>query len=438
VGEIHLDHCRVTYTKDRFDRTDPAWDDMLDVVRGQGPLRPDKAEQAGYGSNESPLFKLFQAFRRSTPKPKVAGCYARLLIVPDNDRAEDMVKKFHDGDASYQSDAKWWDLVQEADNQLLTPSPAPASTTATDGSTGVPATLQGFGVANASSAPSAPPMAVTPASPEMPIASLSGEYRSDSTNQRWDVRALEVLETHPLLCDSKPWTLRAQPNGVHEYLVNIHHPVFASATMTPLDSLLAELAHSAMDFLRGTGTTAATFGIVLAELRSRYAGLHALNPVTLGNEARRIMLEIAATVPRNIDSTDAASLFSDLPTADQEAIIQKMATRAAGTPQTIIANGRFLEYAPPRIICDFFSAHPELFLDGKCWDDGYETIDYGLVLATQEARAQVVRHYESLLADAVWLASQDSPDLSEASRARLLRAQLALELLTPNDGEPAT
>jgi len=25
VGEIHLDHCRVTYTKDRFDRTDPAW-----------------------------------------------------------------------------------------------------------------------------------------------------------------------------------------------------------------------------------------------------------------------------------------------------------------------------------------------------------------------------------------------------------------------------
>jgi len=29
VGEIHLDHCRVTYTNDRFDRNDPVWDEML-------------------------------------------------------------------------------------------------------------------------------------------------------------------------------------------------------------------------------------------------------------------------------------------------------------------------------------------------------------------------------------------------------------------------
>src|SRR5207253_8143499 len=41
VGEIHLDHCRVTYTKDRFDRNDPAWEEMANIVRGSGPLRPD-------------------------------------------------------------------------------------------------------------------------------------------------------------------------------------------------------------------------------------------------------------------------------------------------------------------------------------------------------------------------------------------------------------
>ena len=43
VGEIHLDHCRVHYTKDRFERSDPAWQEMVRVVRGDGPLRPDKA-----------------------------------------------------------------------------------------------------------------------------------------------------------------------------------------------------------------------------------------------------------------------------------------------------------------------------------------------------------------------------------------------------------
>ena len=115
VGEVHLDHCRVTYTKDRFDRNDPAWEDMLRIVRGEGPLRPDKARELGFGPNDSPLFQLFQAFRRSSPKPKVAGAWGRLLIVRDNDLAEQMAKRFHAGDPEYQDDIKWWTLVEEED-----------------------------------------------------------------------------------------------------------------------------------------------------------------------------------------------------------------------------------------------------------------------------------------------------------------------------------
>ncbi len=207
VGELHLDHCRVTYTKDRFDRTDPAWEDMARAVRGDGPLRPDKAEEAGFGGNNSPLFKLFQVFRRSSPKPKVAGCYARLLLVPDNERAEEMAKKFHEGDPGFQTDAKWWELVEEADRQLLTPPGAGGA-----GGAGAGGGLEGFGpnppAGGAGPAPAAPP--APPPSPETPIASLGGEYRSDSTNQRWDVQALEVLDSHPVLAATqKPWSLRA-------------------------------------------------------------------------------------------------------------------------------------------------------------------------------------------------------------------------------------
>ena len=161
VGEIHLDHCRVTYTKDRFDRTDPAWEDMVRVVRGEGPLRPDKAAGAGFGPNYSPLFKLFQLFRRSTPKPKVALCYARLLIVPDNDRAEEMVKKFHEGDPAYQTDAKWWELVEEADRQLLLS--LGTGPGATGGSTPGPGdTLDGFGPAPTNGGAPAPSRPLRP------------------------------------------------------------------------------------------------------------------------------------------------------------------------------------------------------------------------------------------------------------------------------------
>jgi hypothetical protein len=429
VGEIHLDHCRVTYTKDRFDRNDPAWEEMVRVVRGEGPLRPDKASELGFGPNDTPLFRLFQVFRRSSPKPKVAGCYAKLLIVPDNDRAEEMGRRFQDGESQYQTDNKWWELVEEADTQLLVgggPGPgAPPTPGPDDG-------LEGFGPPN-DPAPTAPvpssPVAPTPL--ESPIASLSGQYRSDSTSLRWDIQAVAVEQSHPALDGGQPWNLTRRADGVDRFVVNTNHPVFASATLTPLDALLVELTWAAMDFQRGTQGNV-RFSSVLAELRLRYCRVHALDPIALATEARQVLAGIAATLGSSITPQDAPALFGDLPTSDQEAILQKMASRSAGNPQVVIGSGRFLEYAPPRVIHDFVSSHPELFFDGKCWEDAYGTLDYGVPSATQQAQARVLSYYESLLADAVWIADQDTADISETDRSRLLSAQLAIELLAPS------
>jgi Histidine kinase-, DNA gyrase B-, and HSP90-like ATPase len=438
VGEIHLDHCRVTYTKDRFDRNDPAWDEMVRLIRGEGPLRPDKASELGFGPNDTPLFKLFQVFRRSSPKPRVAGCYAKLLIVPDNDRAEEMGRRFHDGDAHYQSDGKWWELVEEADRQLLVGGGGGASPSAAP-SPGPTDTLDGFGpphTALPGSPSSSDPPSQLPA--ETPVASLSGQFRSDSTSMRWNVHAYEVEESHPSLAGTaKPWHLTKQSDGIDKFVVNVRHPVFASATMTPLDALLAELSWSMMDFQRGSQGTA-TFASALTELRLRYAGVHALDPVTLATESRQVLASIAGTLAQTISAQDAITLFADLPRADQEAILQRMASRSTGNPQTVIGQGRFLEYAPPHVVRDFVASHPELFFDGKCWDDAYGTLDYGVASATQEAQARVLKHYEALIADAVWIADQETADLSDMERARLLRAQLAIDLLSPTATEATT
>ena len=51
--------------------------------------------------------------------------------------------------------------------------------------------------------------------------------------------------------------------------------------------------------------------------------------------------------------------------------------------------------------------------------------------ANEIAQAHVVRRYSSLLADAVWVANQDPGDLANLDRARLLRVQTAVELLSP-------
>ena len=66
VGEIHLDHCRVSYTKNRFERDDPSWNEMVRIVRGDGPLRPVAAKKRGYEGNQSspiPALSGFSPFK---------------------------------------------------------------------------------------------------------------------------------------------------------------------------------------------------------------------------------------------------------------------------------------------------------------------------------------------------------------------------------------
>ena len=431
VGEIHLDHCRVHYTKDRFDRNDRAWEDMLKVVRGSGPLRPEKARDMGLSTNHSPLYRLFQVFRRSSPKPKIAGAWRKVLAVPDNDMAKEFAAKFHACEQAYELDTKWWELIEEEERKLLAgpPSPAPTPTAPTPPQgPGLP----GFGPG----APAPTPAPTPPPPPRSPIASLSRTYHSKATSQKWPLRAFKVESGDPALTSNKPWVLHALTNGPFDFLVDVSHPIFASATMTPLDGLLAELAWSAMDFVRSQ-EHAFTFASVLAELRDDYAKANALEAETLSNEARQTLTAIAVTLPQTVEPSDAPILFKELALEDQKAILTKMATRGATNPQAIIAAGRFLEFAPPRVISAFFSKHPELFLDGNCWDDPFAELDYQDATATEVARTQVLRRYESLLSDAVWLCEQDPADLAQASRPRLLRAMHALELLAPIGEEDA-
>ena len=430
IGEIHLDHCRVTYTKDRFDRNDPAWDEMVRIVRGDGPLRPDRARDLGFGPNTSPLFLLFQAFRRSSPKPRVAGAWARLLIVNDNSRAENMAKKFYDGDPDYMDDVKWWELIEEEDRSLLINTP-------NHGIKGQDGDLEDFTDTDSeqqtSSETETSDVSQEWVSPSrIQLALLSHEYRHDRSDQRWDVQAWQVGGSDPVLGDeTAPWRLKATASGTYEFFVNTAHEAFRSSTLTPLDALLAELAWSAMDFLRGQQSNM-SFGIILTDLRDRYAETTKLDPITLSGEAALTLSEMAKRVSEKLDAADGRALFDEFSPLEQEAVLQKMATRQLSNSQAEISAGKFLEYASRSSILRFFFRHPELFFDSRYWDINYSELDYGRQSVTEEAKEQLVRYYGSLISDAIWLADQDTDNLVEVQRTRLLRASLALELLAPS------
>lgn len=435
VGEIHLDHARVTYMKDRFDRTDPAWEEMVGIVRGQGPLQPQKAAALGFGANESPLFKLYQAFRRSSPKSRVAGGWADVLVVKENDRAEEMAKKYHEGLADYLLDTKWYELVVEEDNKLLTPpgrppAPPPGGGT-TEGGTGG-GNLGGFAGPSGATATGTPGASPAPATlRRKPIASLTREFRHDATGLRWDVRAFEVDATDPELgAASPPWSFRKLPDGTATFLLNRSHPIYRSSTMTDLDALLCELAYKAADFSRSSANPPA-FASILADLRDQYGESLKLDGAAILNSTEQLFRLIARTFAIGIVPLEANQLYTEIPSVDREAIQLRMAARSVPNPQQVVADARFLEYAPPRVLVDFIKTHPEHFFDSKCWEDPYATLDFMHPSATEEARKGVLAKYEALLADAVWLSEREAADIDAEMRERVIRASIALELLTP-------
>jgi hypothetical protein len=440
VGEIHIDHCRVSYTKDRFERDDPAWEEMVRVVRGEGPLLPQKAKALGYGANNSPLYRLFQAFRRSSPQGK-NGLWSRIFVVRDNDRAIEMAGKFQENDPEYLDDEKWWQLVEEQDNAVLG---APAPTTPGGPTPASPDIPPGFidGPAPAPAPPTEGPAGEPqtpeppPVAPRRPIFELTRKYVHPTYRVEYDVQGFVVAPNDPDLGSGHPWTLKLTDVATRTYafLVDITHDLYRSATMTPLDALLTELSYRTVEFLRDTAPDA-TFASILGDFRREYCVETRLDAGDIIVQAGNVLAQIAQSVPANIGDGAGGALYRELTEPEITYIGRKMVARGVTAPRDAIASGAFLAYAEPQTIRGFFSRHPELFLDGKYWDDAYAALDYGAPEVTGEARELLKARYDGYLADAVWLAGQSPADLERTGRDALIRATLSLKLLLPDTAE---
>ena len=431
VGEIHLDHCRVPYTKDRFVREDTAWREMVEIVRGTTPLRPEIAKAMGAGENNSPLCRLFQAFRRSNPHNRRAGGWNRILVVPDNERSKAMAKRFDAGENDYETDLKWWELIEEAEAEILQEESSPDTDTSEvlggededhspeasdNGSSATASTTEGSG-----SSPS-----------RTRLASLTQQYTDELTGQIYDVQAFAVEPGDSVLSGSScPWHIVKTTAGIWEFYVGTSAAAFRSMTLTPLDALLAELAWLISDYERGLQGVQTTFGAILTGLRLRYAKSSTLSPQDMIHESIARLVDIARSIVGRISTEDIRVFFDDLSPSHQESIRVNMASRGVTNPHGAIDDGRFLEYAPPGIISNFVRANPEMFFDGQYWDEGFTSLDFGSSAATDEARSGVLSYYGGLLSDAVWLAQQAPTDLEAMSRERLMRAFLATDLLAP-------
>ncbi|HEY0974612.1 MAG TPA: ATP-binding protein [Solimonas sp.] len=429
VGEIHIDHCRVSYTKDRFERDDPAWSEMVRVVRGEGPLRPIVAKQRGYTSNNSPLYQLYQTFRRSSPQGK-NGLWSRVLVVKDNDRAQQMANQFEEDDPDYLTDERWWQLVVEQDKEIL------GEKSSEEGDAPLPAGFVDEPPAGdpagrtTTMAPPQPKPKPPPPPVRRQIHELSRKYVHPTFRVEYEIQAYGVASNDPDLPAGLPWVLKLDDVATRTYgfLVDVSHDIFRSTTMTPLDGLLTELTCRTVDFLKGQAQDPSVAG-VLADFRRLYCLDSRLDPQEIVTLATSVLGDMARAVPSLIAAGKGEALFNELEAGERDSIARRMANRSVPDHRALIADGRFWDYANPESLRGLFGRHPELFMDGTYWNDAYSSIDFGSDAISEQTRQAVRSRYDAYLSDAVWLANQSPVDIERASRDVVIRACCSVRLL---------
>lgn len=120
VGEVHLDHVPVDFLKQDFQRSSPEWQRAMSYLRGDSSLQPT---QPGADKNRSPVFMLFQGYRR-VRRPGKHDMYMgywdasgpkRISREVEKELREKFAKKL----PGYYDDSEWWKLVEQADRPPL-------------------------------------------------------------------------------------------------------------------------------------------------------------------------------------------------------------------------------------------------------------------------------------------------------------------------------
>lgn len=422
IGEIHMDHCRVSYTKDKFDRDDPAWQEMVHAIKGRGPLRPELAKELGIGGQTEPLFKLFQAFRRSTPKPKVSGCWKRLLVLPENTKALEFARRFDAGDPAYQSDAEWYKVIQQEDDALQETPPDPNKPDKppgphqptdplddpTDGESPTPG-------------PDVPPK---PARRE--ATTLSGDYTDDVGHRTYKVMAYYVTsDAMPNGRSDEPLCFQRLASGVFEFLINIESSQYDSITFSPRSALIVSLAHVSSEQNRSE-TGDADFIKIHTGMRKKYCSDESLQLNDVLARARHEIDSVLSHLKTLITPERAREIFAGLGEYERTHVIVGMADKQ--TEEDVIGSRRFLDYAPSTLLVRLVRENAANFFNGRYWlptvgpDDSLNS--------TPELKDRILRRHLGFLEDAFWARSASLSDYESAEREYKIRVAMSISLMT--------
>jgi len=122
VGEVHLDHVPVDFLKQDFQRTSIEWADAMKILRGESSLQP---KQPNAEFNSSPMYKLYQGFRRVRDFGKrdmYMGFWDKsknAAVRISREVEQDYYKRLQEKEPGFYDDSEWWKLIEQSDNKPL-------------------------------------------------------------------------------------------------------------------------------------------------------------------------------------------------------------------------------------------------------------------------------------------------------------------------------
>lgn len=402
VGEVHLDHGYVFYTKHRFEREHSSWKQLLQVVRNNEPLINRK--RSGFiETNESPLGLLFRVFRRNSPLTQSKQTWADILFIQDNAKAKDWADKYRKATPEFLDNEKWRkELIVDSPEQLtVVDQNSIGEDTGTNsgddetdiglGTGPVPAPVPFPGATNEPKVtPSSTTIIQEPTVQKTLIPELSFTITGIGVASKSYMIEVYGDSSSSLLQTAVPWRSRVTERGVFEIDVRLQHPVFNSTSLQIRDAVLADVAHyiaseeAAVMGVRG----GVSYADILVALRSRYATNDSLDL----NQLRTEIDEMRKSITRCLfkDSLEAVQreILTELP-MEEVRRIELAHSRGSST-------AKITDYLEMWHLAHLLEQQPARFFETGCFNRSW-------IPSSLAQNTSLLTEYQQQLAQDVWM-----------------------------------
>lgn len=416
VGELEIDFVRVSHQKDSFDKLDPEWKQVVEIIRGNSPLRPQIAERMGMAINTSPLARIYAGYRTG---------YAGLgALVPGDENGNginsgivrEYVTRFYAGEEAFQSDEKWYELVLQAER-------AKHGGTSADQEAGGEPPINVDGTPGESQTPSPDTLPIPPTTIEIEIDNnLTRIYDLYFRQTQISINAKARKIKGSTL--TQPYQVRVA--GVNfEFDYNPEDKIFEESLDLPLDFFLIDLSHH---FLTISGQTPTDYPVSILQrmLREKYFPQTISKVENLTDDANSLLTALRNHLDEYLPSLAPIDIGL-IPTQE----IKKIEMRAYqahlvdhDSVLEIIGKGRFIKYIDNDFLIDLVELFPDIVMDGKFFTNPYEAINIDL-------KSNAVKMILDGLMDVHWMSDEGRNTISKdmAWRLRYSRAIASLQLL---------